>query len=242
MNVLDIFSSADGGVLTARLLGFRTVCSIEHRRYHRDVIVSRQNDGCIQPFPIWTELRTFDTKPWNQIVDGVFLALPKEIQASRCITTESDTWKQIERTIVGLEPKFVFMEASEYFVNRGAKGVFGKFSEMGYGVKWCIMGAYWMCAPHERKRLWVVADSDDERFKKQNFAAITEDQRLYNWRVDKARREWWSRESELDRVVDEATFGVDRLHTIGSGWVPEVAQLAFNTLTQGKYTNAKLAN
>ena len=58
MNELALFAGAGGGILGGQLLGWRTVCAVENDSYARDVLVARQNDGCLDPFPIWDDVRT----------------------------------------------------------------------------------------------------------------------------------------------------------------------------------------
>jgi hypothetical protein len=42
------------------LFGWRTVCAVEYNEHARDVLVARQNDGSLEPFPIWDDVRTLD--------------------------------------------------------------------------------------------------------------------------------------------------------------------------------------
>lgn len=71
MNELAIFAGAGGGILGGKLLGWRTVCAVERNAYCAQVLAQRQNDGLLQPFPIWSDVCSFDGKPWNGIVDVI---------------------------------------------------------------------------------------------------------------------------------------------------------------------------
>ena len=55
MNVLDLFSGIGGGILASLLLGHRPICAVEIDPYCRSVLVRRQNDGHLPPFPIGNE-------------------------------------------------------------------------------------------------------------------------------------------------------------------------------------------
>jgi DNA (cytosine-5)-methyltransferase 1 len=68
---LALFAGAGGGILGGKLLGCRTVCAVEYDAYAASVLVARQNDGCLEPFPVWDDVRTFDGRPWRGIVDVV---------------------------------------------------------------------------------------------------------------------------------------------------------------------------
>ena len=59
---LALFAGAGGGILGGHLLGWRTVCAVEIEPYAASVLVARQNDGILPPFPIWDDICTFDGK------------------------------------------------------------------------------------------------------------------------------------------------------------------------------------
>lgn len=63
MNELHLFAGAGGGILGSELLGFRTVCAVELEPYPASVLLARQNDGLLPPFPVWDDVRTFDGRP-----------------------------------------------------------------------------------------------------------------------------------------------------------------------------------
>ena len=76
MNELALFAGAGGGILGGHLLGWRTVCAVEWEAYPASVLVARQNDKILPPFPIWDDVQTFDGKPWRGIVDVVSGGFP----------------------------------------------------------------------------------------------------------------------------------------------------------------------
>ena len=76
MNELALFAGACGGILGGKLLGWRTVCAVEWEQYPASVLVARQNDGLLPPFPVWDDVQTFDGKPWRGIVDVVSGGFP----------------------------------------------------------------------------------------------------------------------------------------------------------------------
>ena len=76
MNELALFAGAGGGILGGHLLGWRTICAVEWEAYPASVLVARQNDKILPPFPIWDDVQTFDGKPWRGIVDVVSGGFP----------------------------------------------------------------------------------------------------------------------------------------------------------------------
>ena len=165
LNELALFAGAGGGILGGKLLGWRTICAVEWDGYARDVLVARQNDGCLEAFPIWDDVQTFDGKPWRGCVDVVSGGFPcQDISAAgkgAGIEGErSGMWKHMARIIGEVLPQFVFVENSPMLVGRGLAVVLSDLAEMGYDARWGIVGAHHAGAPHKRDRIWIVAHSN----------------------------------------------------------------------------------
>jgi DNA (cytosine-5)-methyltransferase 1 len=73
---LALFAGAGGGILGGLLLGWRTVAAVELNEYCARVLMERQNEGHLPPFPIWDDVRTFDGGPWRGLVDVVSGGFP----------------------------------------------------------------------------------------------------------------------------------------------------------------------
>src|SRR5690606_19439133 len=121
---LALFAGVGGGILGGHLLGWRTVCAVEYNAYARSVLLARQNDGTLAPFPIWDDVRTFDGNPWRGIVDVVSGGFPcQDISAAgkgAGIDGErSGLWGEMARIIREVQPRFVFVENSPMLTSRG---------------------------------------------------------------------------------------------------------------------------
>ena len=168
MNELALFAGAGGGILGGKLLGWRTVCAVEWDAYARDVLVARQNDGCIDPFPIWDDVQTFDGRPWRGRVDVVSGGFPcQDISAAgkgAGITgARSGMWAHMARIVDEVRPRFVFVENSPVLTSRGLGTVLGDLAAMGYDARWGVLGAIDAGAPHKRERIWIVAHAMCQR-------------------------------------------------------------------------------
>ena len=162
MNELALFAGAGGGILGGHLLGWRTVCAVEWEPYPASVLVARQNDGLLAPFPIWDDVQTFDGRPWRGIVDVISGGFPcQDISAAgkgTGITGErSSMWKHMARIIGEVRPQYVFVENSPMLTIRGLGVVLGDLSEMGFNAEWGVISARDIGAPHLRERIWIVA-------------------------------------------------------------------------------------
>lgn len=170
MNELALFAGAGGGILGGLLCGFRTVCAVEIEPYAASVLVARQNEGILPPFPVWDDVRTFDGKPWRGIVDVVSGGFPcTDISSAgkgEGITgTESAMWFEMARIIGEVRPSFAFVENSPMLTIRGLERVCGSLAELGYNAEWGIISAADTGAPHLRERIWIFcwhSDSFDE--------------------------------------------------------------------------------
>jgi DNA (cytosine-5)-methyltransferase 1 len=162
MNVLELFAGIGGGILGHMLGGHRIVCAVELDPYCRSVLVRRQNDGQLPPFPIWDDIRTFDGRGWRDIVDMVSGGFPcNNISPAGDRTgitgEQSSLWFEMLRVVREVRPHYVFVENSAQLVRRGLDVVLEGLDASGYDAEWCVLGASDVGAPHIRKRCWVLA-------------------------------------------------------------------------------------
>ena len=162
LNELALFAGAGGGILGGHLLGWRTVCAVEWEPYPACILVARQNDGILPPFPIWDDVQTFDGKPWRGIVDVVSGGFPcQDISAAGkgagIEGARSGMWKHMARIVGEVRPKYVFVENSSLLVGRGLAVVISDLAEMGYDAQLGCISASDLGAPHRRDRIWLVA-------------------------------------------------------------------------------------
>ena len=165
MNELALFSGVGGGILGGKLLGWRTVCGVEWDAYAASVLVARQNDKTLPPFPIWDDVQTFDGRPWRGRVDVISGGFPcTDIscagKGAGIDGKQSSMWSHMARIVGEVRPRFVFVENSPMLVGRGLTRVIGDLAKMGYDARWGIVGAHHVSAPHKRDRIWIVANSD----------------------------------------------------------------------------------
>jgi len=165
VNELALFAGAGGGILGGHLLGWRTVCAVEWSAYPASVLIARQNDGILPPFPVWDDVQTFDGRPWRGLVDVVSGGFPCQdisvagsgagIEGER-----SGMWKHMARIVGEVRPRFVFVENSPLLVGRGLAVVLGDLADLGYDAQWFRLSASDCGAPHQRDRCWLVANSE----------------------------------------------------------------------------------
>ncbi|WP_186252232.1 DNA cytosine methyltransferase [Burkholderia gladioli] len=168
MNELAIFAGAGGGILGGKLLGWRTVCAVERDAYAAQVLAQRQNDRILEPFPIWSDVESFDGTPWRGIVDVVSGGFPcQDISgAGRGAGIDgkrSGLWFHMARIVREVRPRFVLVENSPMLTSRGLGRVLGDLAAMGFDAEWGVVSAADTGAPHLRERIWIVADAGRRR-------------------------------------------------------------------------------
>lgn len=159
---LALFAGAGGGILGGHLLGWRTVCAVEYNAYARSVLLARQNDGTLAPFPVWDDVRTFDGRPWRGLVDVVSGGFPcQDISVAGAGAgldgERSGLWSHMARIIGEVRPRFAFIENSPMLTDRGLDRVLCDLAEMGFDAEWGVLSAADTGAPHLRERIWIVA-------------------------------------------------------------------------------------
>jgi DNA (cytosine-5)-methyltransferase 1 len=168
VNELALFAGAGGGILGGHLLGWRTVCAVEWEAYPASVLVARQNDKILPPFPIWDDVQTFDGKPWRGIVDVVSGGFPcTDISiagnGAGIEGEQSGMWREMARIIGEVRPRFAFVENSPMLVTRGLERVLADLTSMGYDSRWGVISAADIGAKHKRERVWIVASSNSNK-------------------------------------------------------------------------------
>ena len=230
MNELALFAGAGGGILGGHLLGWRTVCAVEWEPYAASVLLARQNDGILPPFPIWDDVQTFDGKPWAGRIDVVSGGFPcQDISAAGrgagIKGTRSGMWGHMARIIGAVEPRYVYVENSPMLTSRGLHRVLGDLAALGFDARWGVVSAAAVGAPHKRDRIWIVADADSAQRKGNKRS-----QRTATQHADIGSPSWWDVEPNVGRVAHGVAARVDRLKAIGNGQVPLVAATAWRLL------------
>lgn len=162
MNELALFAGAGGGILGGKLLGWNTVGAVEIEEYPRNVLLQRQRDGILRPFPIWDDVTTFDGRPWRGLVDVVTGGFPcQDIsvagKGAGITGARSGLWGEMFRIIREVRPRFAFMENSPMLTVRGLGTVLGDLASVGFAAEWLVLGASAVGAPHRRERIWILA-------------------------------------------------------------------------------------
>ena len=267
MNELALFAGAGGGILGGKLLGWRTICAVEWEPYPASVLVARQNDKVLPPFPIWDDVCTFDGKPWRGIVDVISGGFPcQDISAAgkgAGIDGErSGMWREMARIICEVEPRFVFVENSPMLTSRGLGQVLGDLASMGFDARWGVLGAADVGANHQRDRIWIVAKwrgqlphtqySGIRRWEQQQESIKKEDGEISDaksTRASKNKRRLWSGikgvnrgETANKKISNTNLSDVERQRSISIGVESEFRNIGDASWWQSEPNVGRVAN
>jgi len=149
------------------LPNLQTVAYSEIEAFAIEVLLARMEGGQLDSAPIWSNLKSF---PWAEFRDRVdlltggypcqpFSAAGKRLGAE----DPRHLWPFIASGIRLLRPKLCFFENVEGHLTLGLSSVISDLEELGYEVSWGIFSASECGAPHQRKRVFILAHRNDQR-------------------------------------------------------------------------------
>jgi len=247
-----LFAGAGGGILADALLGHWPVGAVEVEPYPRGVLLQRQRDGLLPPFPVWDDVRTFraDNPECAEFIDGLRSIRERLVicggfpcqdisvagSGAGIDGSRSGLWGEMFRIVCEVRPRHVFVENSPALTSRGMGRVLGDLASVGFDARWGVLGACCAGAPHRRERVWIeaISNADKDGVQGDAFGEISR-QRGEPWGASAGSLEDLLNRpsvpaSRLLRVDDGVADWMDRLRAAGNGQVPAVAAAAWAVL------------
>ena len=139
--------------------------------------MQRQNDGMLDPFPIWDDIRTFDAAAWCGRVDVItagFPCQPFSVAGQQARENdERNMWPDTLRCIREVGPRYCLLENVPGLVRCDYFGqILGDLADAGYDAEWDIISAEDVGAPHRRRRLWILAYTDEPGLERRHESAV----------------------------------------------------------------------
>lgn len=139
----------------------RTVAYVEIEAFLVENLVAEMEQGLLAPAPIWSNLKTFDARPFRGKIHGIIGGYPcQPFSLAGKRGAESDPrhlWPYFERSIEAARPIFCFLENVEGHIELGYPSVYASLRKMGYSVEAGMYSAEETGAPHQRNRLFILA-------------------------------------------------------------------------------------
>ena len=168
MKLLDLFSGIGGFSYGLKKLGFKTVAFCEMDKYCKLVLQKHWKGVKIynDVKEITKERLEADGIPSPDIITGGFPCQPFSVAGKQKGTSDNrHLWPEMFRIIKALKPRFVIGENVPGIVNIQDGVVFEAvctdLESEGYEVQPFNIPAAAVGAPHQRKRIWIVAVRSD---------------------------------------------------------------------------------
>ena len=159
-----------GGIelgLKRAIPSLRTIAFCEIEAFAIANLVSKMEAGLMDPAPIWPNLKTFPWEAFRDRVDiltGGYPCQPFSAAGQRRGKDDPrHLWPYIADGIRLLRPKCCFFENVEGHISLGLSDVIEDLAGMGYRTTWGIFSASEVGAPHQRKRVFILAISSGVR-------------------------------------------------------------------------------
>ena len=223
LNELALFGGIGGGLLASKILGWQTICAVELNPYRRSALMARQDDGSLEPFPVWDDIRTFDALPWRGRIDVVSGGFPCQAHshATRGRNTADDLWPEMRRIVAEAAPRYVF---AENVTRKAIDAAADDLDAMGYQTRCIALSTKDVGGDDDRKRYWLRAHADDEG---ELCSAVDAEMALLRELCTRV----WNSEPGGSRVPNGLPNRMERLEATGDGQVPIVAAAAWRLLS-----------
>jgi DNA (cytosine-5)-methyltransferase 1 len=162
------FCSGYGGIergLDLAGVEHRVLAYVEIEAFAIANLVAKMESGQLVPAPIFTDLKTFPAHLFRGCVDIITGGYPCQpfSAAGKRLGTEDPRhlWPYILDHIKAIRPVRCLFENVEGHISLGLREVISDLEEDGYSATWGIFSAAEVGAPHQRKRVYILASSRD---------------------------------------------------------------------------------
>jgi len=153
-----------GGIelgLSRAIPNLRSVALCEIEAFACANLVAKMEAGLMDAAPIWTDLKTFPWAEFRGRVDILTSGYPCQpfSAAGKRLGKEDPRhlWPFIADGIRLMRPNMCFFENVEGHITLGLSSVISDLEELGYKVSWGVFSAAECGAPHQRKRVFILA-------------------------------------------------------------------------------------
>ena len=251
LKVLDLFSGIGGFSLgLERTGGFQTVAFCEIEPFARRVLAKHWPG-----VPIHKDVRKLKGSDVGtvDVVCGGYPCQPFSLAGKRAgAEDDRHLWPEMRRLVDELRPAWVIGENVAGHISMGLDDVLSDLESRGYAYRPFVIPALALGAPHQRYRVWIVANTARLQPGRQDERAIGErtgssgeslpvadangaglesalpqppgENGLDCWGMPPA-ASWWESEPDVGRVAHGVPSRVDRLRGLGNAIVPQIPEI-----------------
>ena len=226
---LHLFAGIGGGIYGGKLLGHTCCAGVEIDENCQAVLRQRQQDGWMEPFPIFGDLTKLHGQPFLgkfDILCGGFPCQAFSHAAHGKNIAQKNLWGEMYRFVQESNAPIVFGENVTLKALTKAKE---DLIKIGYKVELCKLSCRDLGADHRRDRFWLLAVKDTSVFKKVANQVKT---------LPKLKGHCWAKSpKEIGEPVSVTNRRV-QLKAIGNAQSPLVAASVFRILVNRHLNHA----
>ena len=144
-NSISLFSGGGGLDMGLELAGVarRVVAFVEREAYAVELLASRMETGHLDPAPIFTDVTSFDGRPFRGLVGVVAGGFPcQDIsnagKRAGIGGARSGLWKEYVRILDEVRPGLVAIENVAALRTRGLEVVLSDLASLGFNAEWAL--------------------------------------------------------------------------------------------------------
>ena len=238
----------------------REIAYVEREGFPIANLVAKMEEGKLDAAPVFTDVKKFPYGKFRGCVDilsGGFPCQPFSAAGKRQATEDPrHLFPYIADGIRECQPRIVFLENVQGILScKTADGepvlqyVLRTLEGLGYRATAGIFSAEEVGAPHQRKRVFILANSNSKGLEGMRQCNHSQGREASNRQLRGGDKVWPSKpgepqhkweeprvtgqtEPQLGRTSNGSSSRVDRLRLLGNGVVPATAAKAFVTLIQ----------
>ena len=164
--LLSVFSGYAGIERGLALAGLRcrVAAYVEIESYAIANLVAKMESGQLAPAPIWTDIKTLPAHIFRDRIDIIAGGYPCPSfshagQRKGFDDERGALWPALRSAIRSIRPRRCFFENVEGHISLGLSTVIADLEADGYRTTWGIFSAVEVGAPHQRKRVFIMGDS-----------------------------------------------------------------------------------
>lgn len=162
------------------LPSLRPIALCEIEAYAIANMVAKMEKGLLDPTPIWTDCKTFPVELFRGCVDLFVASYPcPGFSLSGKRLGKDDPrflWPWVYRGVITMRPRYCLFENVEGHLSLGLSTVLSDLEAAGYSHEEGLFSAAEVGAPHQRKRVFILAR--DERFFAKDTRRVVADTKI----------------------------------------------------------------
>lgn len=146
----------------------RCIVASEIEAYALANMVAKMEAGVMDPFPVWSDCKTFPCELFRDLVHLFIASYPCTPFSSagqrKGAEDPRHLWPYVRRAVEIIRPRYCFFENVDGHISLGLREVLTELAMLGYRVEnshgeptWGVFSAAEVGAPHNRKRVFILA-------------------------------------------------------------------------------------